>query len=293
MIGDVPIVTFDTSAHNRLVDGGALSVPITGEINSRLWFRFAGLSVEELFAASNRDKRQELFASCRGLQRGPSECLLPPNKLMEQLVSAHRNDPRNFDWKTVNVRWPLCEGAIRDPEFLNDEETSLGQREFQRELRKVGRQDLVALRPEIQAIFEAHGETPPTALRTALSRLESLGDGGSVLSAARRFYDLAAKTSIDETTIKEFMARCPPFRALVYAIFVPWYNTAVRDYLKGEKLDAGNNDLFMSVYLPYCDWFVTDDAGQEKSLREIAAHTGLATEVVSYDEFCNRFLVTA
>src|SRR5882724_5641134 len=106
MIGDVPIVSFDTSAHNRLVDDGALSVPIMAAINSGLWFRFAGLCVEELFAASNPDERKLLFASCRGLQRGPSECLLPPNKLTEQLVLAHRNDPKNFDWKTVNVSWP-------------------------------------------------------------------------------------------------------------------------------------------------------------------------------------------
>jgi len=43
--------------------------------------------------------------------------------------------------------------------------------------------------------------------------------------------------------------------------------------------------------LPYCDWFVTNDSGQEKCLREVAAVTGLETEVLSYDDFCDRFLV--
>lgn len=293
MIGDVPIVTFDTSAHNRLADGSVSSRQSRERINSQLWFRFAGLSVEELYATSRAENREALFASCRGLQCGPSECLLPPNKLTEQLVLAHQNDPRNFDWKVVDVRWPRCEEAIRDPAFFDDAETSQGQREFQKDRKRLGKEDLVDLRPKIQAIFEAHGETPPTSFRPAMSRLERVGAGGSVMYAARQLYDHAARPSVDDVVIQEFMGRCPPFRALVYAIFVPWYNTAVRDYFAGEKLSAGYNDLFMSLYLPYCDWFVTDDGAQEKSLREVAAHAGLETEILPYNELCGRLLAPA
>ncbi|MGB6387738.1 MAG: hypothetical protein WBF25_21100 [Terriglobales bacterium] len=291
MIGEFPIVTFDTSAHNRLVDDGALSEPILARIESGLWFRFAGLSVEELFATPTPDDRDALFTSCRRLQRGPSECLLPPNKLLEQLILNHINDPKNFNWKFVNVRWPRCEAAIRDAQFFADERVSQGQREFQRERKKIGKDDLVALRPKIQAIFEAHGEAPPVTFQPAISRLENSNDGRAVSYAATRFYDHVAKVNTDEVTVKEFMSVCPPLRALVYAIFVPWYNTAVRDYHAGQKLDAGNNDLFMSVYLPYCDRFVTNDAGQEKALREVAAVANLDTEVLSYDDFCASFLV--
>src|SRR5258706_10460785 len=132
MIGDVPIVTFDTSAHNRLVDDGLRSEPIIAGIKSRLWFRFAGLSVEELFACPD-PKREALFTSCRDLQRGPSECLLPSNLLIEQLILRHFQDPKTFDWKTVDVRWPDCEIAIRNPDFFRDEEESQKQREFQLE----------------------------------------------------------------------------------------------------------------------------------------------------------------
>jgi|ERR1700722_12055061 len=293
MIGDVPIVTFDTSAHNRLADACVSSRQVLERMNLQSWFRFAGLSVEELYATSKAEEREALFASCRGLQLGPSECLLPPNKLTEQLVLAHQNDPKNFDWKVVNVRWPRCEDAIRDPAFFADAETSQGQREFQRERKRLGKDDLVGLRPKIQAIFEAHGEAPPTSFRPAMSRLESLEGGGAVMYTARQLYNRATRPVADDSVIKEFVDHCPPFRALVYAIFVPWYNTAVRDYRAGEKLDAGHNDLFMSLYLPYCDWFVTDDEGQEKSLREVAAHAGLETEILPYDKFCGRLLAAA
>jgi hypothetical protein len=297
MIGDVPIVSFDTSAHNRLVKDkdGSRSEAVLAGINSGLWFRFAGLSVEELFACPDPDERAKLFTSCRSLQRGPSQSLLPSSLLIEQLILHYFSAPATFNWKTVDVRWPDCDEAIRDPEFFLDEKVSKEQRELQKERKKLGQQQAerqrVSLRPEAQAIFEAHGELPPTTFRPAIARLEK-AEGSSVCAVAQRFYDRVTKTDSDEATVKQFMGVCPPFRSLVHAMFVPWYNNAVRDYYAGEKLNAGSNDLFMSVYLPYCDKFVTDDPGQEKSLREVALSAGLETGVSSYDDFCNSFLVT-
>ena len=86
---------------------------------------------------------------------------------------------------------------------------------------------------------------------------------------------------------------CPPFRALIYSRFIPWYNAAVRDYVAGEKLNAGSNDLFMKRGVRHCDRFVTNDIGQEKSLREVALATGLENAKFCRDhDFCNSFLVT-
>ncbi len=292
MIGQIPIVTFDTSAHNRLVKDGTKSGPIMAGIESGLWFRFAGLSVEELFAHPQRRDREALFYCCRRLQRGPSDCLLPSNLLIERLIVAHFNDTRRFNWKTVNVKWNDCERAIRNPEFLVDERVSVDQRQLQSERNKLGKREFLALRSELQAIFEKHGEPRPADFRTAISRLEN-STNSSVYAMAQRYYDLATKKNSDEATVKQFMDACPPFRSLIYARFIPWYNQAVRDYPAGEKLSAGSNDLFMSVYLPYCDKFVTAEINgqQQKCLREIAAVAGLETEVLSYDDFRESFLV--
>ena len=59
---------------------------------------------------------------------------------------------------------------------------------------------------------------------------------------AQRFYNRVTKTNVDEATATEFMHVCPPFRSLIYAMFIPWYNTAVRDYFAGQTFDAGIND---------------------------------------------------
>ena len=80
---------------------------------------------------------------------------------------------------------------------------------------------------------------------------------------------------------------------LIYPVLLSWYDRAVRDE-KGEKIEAGRNDLFMAVHLPYCDKFVTAEkyGEQERCLREVALVAGLETEILSYDDFCNSFLVT-
>jgi hypothetical protein len=59
-----------------------------------------------------------------------------------------------------------------------------------------------------------------------------------------------------------------------------------------KPLKAGSNDLSMSVYLPYCDWSVTDDPGQERSLRAVTTAAMLETEILSYDDFCESLLVS-
>jgi hypothetical protein len=107
-------------------------------------------------------------------------------------------------------------------------------------------------------------------------------------------YDRPAKTDANETTIKEFIDACPPFRSLIYAMLMSWYDLGVRDD-NGERFEAGRNDMFMSVHLPYWDKFVTAEkyCEQERCLREVAFVAGLEMEILSYDDFCNSFLVKA
>jgi hypothetical protein len=283
MIGEIPIVTFDTNAHNRLVDD-LRSESVLAEMKS-MWFRFAGLSMEELFATSPASRRNDLFTSCRKIQSGPSECFLPSNLLTEQLILAHFNDPAGFNWKTVDVRWPDCDRAIRDPKFYDDEPVSKEQRDFQWELRQSDKQRFVKLRPQLQPIFAAHGEAPPTTCREAIFRLDNVGNG-AMWYQAQFYYDLVTTMDSTEATVKEFAAACPPFLALIYAKFLPWYNNAVRDPNTGERVIAGSNDLYMSVYLPYVDMFVTDDEDQERALREVARLAKLEAKILSYRDFC-------
>ena len=167
----------------------------------------------------------------------------------------------------------------------------------QRYFQKQYRQTFVGMRPEIETIFETNGQTPPRAFREVIAQLRNgrdtlIWDMGE-WEMGKLFYDHHAETDASEATIKEFMKACPPFRALVCGKLMQWYDLAVRDKHSGERYKAGHNDLLMSVYLPYCDKFVTAEKNreQEKCLREVAAVAELETEILSYDDFCDSFLV--
>ncbi len=56
---------------------------------------------------------------------------------------------------------------------------------------------------------------------------------------------------------------------------------------------AGRNDLFMAVYLPYCDEFISNDHLQQKALREVVSIAQLQTSVRWHKEFAGQFCLSA
>lgn len=290
MIGDIPIVSFDTSSHNRLVKDGSLSETILAGLKSGFAFRFVGLSIDEMVATADPVKRSSLFAYCSRIQDGVSECIYPHNELVKRMIVEYSKNPTAFDWKSVDVKAREYERAIRTGELVNDDALSAEQKAHLKERLKEYEDMWARLRPELEQVLKRHGEAPPPTFREVIARLQS--EGSLIWNMGKLLHDRAAKTNASEATIKDFMDSCPPFRALIYAMLLSWYDRAVRDE-KGEKFEAGRNDMFMAVHLPYCDKFVTAEkyGEQERCLREVVAVAGLKTEILSYDDFCNGFVV--
>lgn len=292
MIGEIPTVSFDTSAHNRLVKDGPFSEAILAGLKSGFHFRFAGLSLEELMATPDSTKRLALFTYCGRLRDGSTDSVYPHNETLKLLIRAHFQDPTDFDWKKVNVRAWQYEQEIGRRLFVWDEALSAEQRARQIQDQKEYKQMFSGLQPILARVFLDYGEPLPLKFQEVIIRLRE-SNSTLLWNMGKLLYDRAASTDASEATIKEFIDVCPPFRALLYGMLVSWYDLAVRDRHAGEKFQAGRNDVFMSVYLPYCDQFVTaeEKGEQEKCLREIASLTGLETKVLSYDDFCDSFLV--
>src|SRR5208283_53404 len=58
------------------------AVAVLAGMKAGFLFRFAGLSIEELVACKDLSTRTALFAYCRRLQEGPSDCLCPHHELV-------------------------------------------------------------------------------------------------------------------------------------------------------------------------------------------------------------------
>jgi len=69
-------------------------------------------------------------------------------------------------------------------------------------------------RTEIEKVFAEHGEAPPDAFGEAIVRLQ--GSNGSLIwGMGRLLYERVSGTNADESTVKDFVDRRPPFRALI------------------------------------------------------------------------------
>jgi len=283
MVNDLPIVTFDTSAHNKLVEDAPRAEPLLTGLKSGLFFRFSGLSVGELFACPDAAKRAALSVSCQGLQGGQSDCLYPHNELVRLLIVDHFTHSAAFDWKTVDVRAPGYEQGIREGKFFGGQQLSAQQNKEQSEQKKAYKKVFAKPRDELERIFADHGEAQPATFR------EAIAQSGRTSRMGKWIYDRAAETYVNEATIKEFIDACPPFRAMIYALLMSYYDISLKNRQTGERFTAGGNDLFMSVCLPYCHKFVTADREQAKCLQEIAEVAGLETEILSYDDFRDSF----
>ncbi len=287
-LGRLPIVTFDTSAHNRLLDDCMFTEPVFGKIKAGMFFRFAGLSIEELYANKDATRRAALLASCRRLQEGKSDCLYPQSELLKLLIEAHTKKPVAFDWRTVDVRSGELAEEIAVGKLVNDEGLIEEHRKDHFEVLKGYKCMFAQARPMLQPAFEDSGKTRPFTFREFVAFMEN-SDEKLMAGFAKSLYDRVAGTDVNKDIILKLLDICPPMRAFNYALHLSNFDLAVGNE-NGEKFECGRNDMFMAVYLPYCDLFVTAEKKreQEKCLREIVSVAGLQTEVISYDNFCAR-----
>ena len=160
---------------------------------------------------------------------------------------THHKNPAAFDWKNVNVKAREYERSIRTRELLSDEALAAQQRTHLKTQRREYEEMWSGLRPQLVEAFKAHGEPPPPTFREGITRMQA--GGNLIRNMGKLLYDRAGETDASEAAIKGFMEACPPFRSLVYAMLLSWYDRAVSDE-KGERFEAGRNDLFMGAALP-------------------------------------------
>lgn len=287
------VLTFDTSVHNRLVNIGASANPVYAAIKSQYFFRLAGLSFEEMMSTPQAADRLALLDGCRQLTAGRSwDCLNPPYELLRILIAAHANAPASFRWLAVDVRSGGLAHEIRTGELTADDALANLQRTEQNAAIKSYKAEWVKLRSKLDPIFAAQGIPRPKTFEEAFKNGSPKlfpGIGKDLYDAGLRFDAELRGEKIEPDTdmsiVQHFIDNCPPFRAQLCSLLMSWYNTSLRDGNTSEKFAAGRNDLFMAVYLPFCDVFVTRDAEQESCLRELTKYIGIDTEVLGLDAF--------
>lgn len=280
-MGLKPILTFDTSGiggHDCLaneLDLDALVAGITVGFHPRVTFT----NLSEIIATTSGERRKEQLAVCKRLM-ATGDCIDPPHVILEKLVSEFEAISA-FDWFRIDVRFPQAEAEIaRGIDFAED--LSADERNESRKYDKSFLGLNQQAKPAFDRIFARGDSRVPACMEEFMKMPEvvSLFD-----RVAKGLYERAAGKLAEQERVTKFLEACPPFRALMLSLFVTLFDRAARPSGSAPTLRVGRNDTFAAIYLPYCDQFVTDDAGQLNCLTEVASICGLRTIIRPYQEF--------
>lgn len=286
-----PILGFDTSALNALADDSESSAVVAGLV-SAFAIRLNATNVEEIGGTPDAFRRDALLDVCqRLLTAAEADCVWPFQYITEQLIKRFELDRkagRNFDWASVPFRALPYEQEIIRREILNDTMAAEHQ-SLARDLQHQFASTFNVARPAFEKLF-ASGTDRPTSFQDFVSHLQ--GTNGAFWSTyGMGFYERVAGYTPDEATVRKFASECPPYYAVLLASTMAQYERCIRDLKSPVSYRAGRTDLFMAVYLPYCEHFVTNDDRQERCLQEIAAAAGISTTVLSYQNLRKNLLV--
>jgi hypothetical protein len=270
-----PPLIFDNSGVNRLADDPERGLLQPG-IGAGFRFRLTGDSFGEVVATTDAARRKFLLDLCKHPVTA-GDCLLPHDELLKNVIKGHSKGG-SYDWRAVGVRCKEYEDELARQEFINDN-IAAAQRRFSADVGNEFAQIYERARPHFQKLFRRRS-APPPSLSGLVEALQM--PGGAFWSLGAGGYRKATGTMLDEAATRDFVDACPPFRALLMALCVAQHQRSVQN---PRQKSTGVFDLYASVYLPYCEQFVTADPIQQEALLQVASLAKLAVKVRSYADF--------
>lgn len=305
-MSEKPIIVFDTSGLNRLAKDSD-SKPLVAGLRVGYRVCLTAMSVDELLATKKIEDRRRFFDYCRQISPEGVICLAPAGLIIQKMVAVFSHNPA-FDWEKVTVCLKAYEDAIaRYEDIVTDEKLSEEQRNFAKKTTDIFEDWFRNLRPELQAIYRNAGHEPHAYADVlkysqeegkvfwgfAKELYRSAQEWNAAPDGPNRSEEAERMPEPDDETIKRFVEACPPFRCVVLAFVLTWYDRSVRGTHAQPRFEADRVDQYMAAYLPYFPQFITNDEPQQRCLREISAVCGLGTQVCLYDDFYNGFVVGA
>jgi hypothetical protein len=270
-----PPLIFDNSAINRLADDPQRGLLQLG-IRAGFCFRLTGDTFGEVVATTDASRRKFLLDLCKHLVTA-GDCLLPHDELLKNVIKEHSKGD-SYDWRAVGIRCKEYEDELARQEFIDDS-IAAEQRRFSADVGNEFAQIYEHARPHFQKLFRRHS-APPPSLSELIDALQV--PGGAFWSMVSGLYSKPTGVNINEAAARDFADACPPFRALLTALCVAQHERSVRNR---RHKSTGVFDLYASVYLPYCEEFVTADPIQQEALRQVVSLAKLTAKVRSYADF--------
>ncbi len=282
-----PVIIFDTSAVNWLLQEPDLPAILAG-LRSGFFVRVMTNTFLEIAATSSAEQRGAL-ASLGTTLCSMGECILPFNWLLEaHIKNFDSND--GYDWRQVHISPPRLQDLIARGGMFTDDDLATAERECSVQLQNEFEEPFNGLRPKYKRIFESVGKRIEdfSEFRTLM-----FGGNGAYWELAAGFYRHEVSRPPSAENVRKFVEACPPFHALLLAHARALYERCVPEKpVTTVKKLAKRVDTYMSIYLPYCDQFITADDDQCRCFNTVVSELKLCTTVRTYQGFRQGLLLS-
>jgi hypothetical protein len=257
------IVIFDASSINCLADEP--SDDLKQIISAKCGVRITLTSIAELIATKSRERRQKLLETIRGLLR--PGCLIAPSRwVIRHQIRDYFLNPGEFDWTRVDVSALSSERVIAETDTFMQDEFSAEVRAENNKARAGFNENDKGERDRISEYLKVNKARRPISFEE-YCRMAFLND--EAWTIGERLITATAQ-QLSRFEAKDLFNRSSPMKMIFLCILWSHYRECTFDP-RGQRVGrAGRDDLMSAVYLPYCDVFVTDDAGQYGALCDIA-----------------------
>lgn len=256
MSQEKPIVCFDTSAFNALLDDEERE-HLVSIITERTSSRITSLAMIEVVATSDGERRHLLLSLMKRLSNG-TRPLAMPNKLLRRATRGFgKTGPRMI--LTVTQEDSAFWYLLDDPSSATESER-LEALNWKDALEHSFDETHALARVHFQNIFSGNPSDRPRSV-AALFRYFKQHDQEIYKLVARQYRDITGKT-LARASLWHFFMRVPDWPLFLAAWGHEMFARAISETNYGRRGRPGNLDLWAGGYLPYCDVFVTNDTGE-------------------------------
>ena len=208
-----------------------------------------------------------------------------PNELLAAISRAYTNGSERVDLGDQGA-WT----AIKQPDVVTEEMNRESWRWHAD--REDGFDEMYAgLREELRdGVFTQFPDSRPRSaaalIRYFIGKREDYYDTFLITVFERQ-----TGTKPSHAEFSRFLDRVPAWSIFWIARLYSMYRRSVQLQRYGKRSNAGLHDLDSSIYLPFCDLFITGDDAQRRALRVLNSFNPRRARVVSYRWLRSGFLI--
>jgi hypothetical protein len=253
-------VCFDTSTINNLMMDSEVE-RLTTTLLERYDVYITALNVAEIGKTNSAQKREQLRAFEKRLAR-EYEPLDMPNEIIKKITRAFHCGETAVTFSVTDDRESLWI-AMSEPNSVGDEERA-ELASWADGLEQLNQESAASFRARVDQIFAAEPNSRPRSA-TAVLRFYLKAPWSLLYWLPSQVYKLETGRVLPLSRLDDLLMAEPsiwPLYLGAYAFLI--YSGSFWQPQHGPRNTVGLLDVWSSVYLPFCDVFVTHDRGNKR-----------------------------